>query len=378
MMTKKEKKEPPEEKKPDAKRILKKLREKYPTINMGRADEVLHKLEPIKTPFPTLNVLIAGGFPRGHFTTLAGPERTGKGTLVLQTIAYQQAQNEDFLALYTDAENGLGEDWLEALGVDRSRLLVQKYGDDGARSMEALLDAGIEICTELKIDMWIIDSIAALLPKTELQTLEKGKMLDLQRKMGEFYRKSNVLLPKKTAVILIGQVYTVPTANVALEEVRGGNAVKHWAHLRIKTRRMARTEAPEEARDVVCPDGKKRRIMPGWACQIKVEKTRVNEKEGWAIKLPFFLGRGFSSSHAILSAALGRGLITRSGPFYNYKDQRFKGRKELEKYFEDQENLDLLAVELENENEDRNDSETEAPEPSEPVRDDGGRDPGLL
>ena len=267
---------------------------------------------------------------------------------MLQTVAFQQARNDDFIALYTDAENGLSDTWAKALGVQLDRLIIHRYAADGERHMEALLESGMEICKQAQCDMWIIDSISALLPKAELNKLEKDNMLPLQRKLGQFFRKANVVLPRTTAVVLVGQVYTVPTASVALEEVRGGNSVKHWAHIRLKMRRLGKSEMPAQPQEVISPDGRTLKVAPGWMARVVLEKTRMNEREGQEIILPFFYGRGFSSKHAILAAALGLGLIERHGAYYTYGDKKFKGKEGLIKFFsENPKELDKLAGILE-------------------------------
>lgn len=339
-------------------RIIQKLQDKYPTAKFGLATEILKPKSYLATPFPTLNALTKG-FPRGHFSTLAGPERVGKGTLIAQTIAYQQQLNKDFIAVYSDAEQGLDLDWLNHLGVDLKRLILQRYSPE-AHTMEGLLDRGIDLCRGLEAGAWIIDSIGALIPKGELESgsgkqksLEDGKMLDLQRKLGEFYRKANVLLPECCATILIGQVYNVPsTTGVGLEAVRGGNSVKHWATTRLMLRRTGKSEAPEEKIRVMMPDGEPRTIMPAFSCRITLDKTRGNSKEGHAINLPFYYGRGFDSNRATLIALMATNIVKKSGMSYSWsvggEERSVKGKKALFTYFKtNTEELMQLAVQLE-------------------------------
>lgn len=177
------------------------------------ADEV----ELLETPFSTVNSLIKG-LPRGKFTTIAGPQHTGKGAFTLQVIAHQMAKDPDFIVLWSDAENAFDYAWAEKLGVDLERLIIQKYTRD-RDTMEALLDQAMDtIKTTSAIDMWVIDSIGALLPKRDVydnkdkdKTLEGTKMLNLQVKLGEFFRKANILIAptedyKGCAVVCIGQI----------------------------------------------------------------------------------------------------------------------------------------------------------------------------
>lgn len=338
----------------DLSKRLRKLKEKNPDMVLGTADEVLKDVKIIRTPFSSFNGLVKG-FPRGHFSTIAGPEKTGKGTLLVQTIAYNQSQNPDFTAVYTDAENGLDPTWCRHLGIDLDRMVIQKYGRSKEQTMEKLLEAGLEICCALEADMWVIDSVAALIPRAEQEkTLEQDTMLDLQRKLPVFFRKANVQLPSKTATVLVGQVYAVPnTRGIKIEEVKGGNALKHWAELRIKTRRTGKADVISKEKKIVGQDGIVRAIPTGWTCQITLEKTRMNNKEGQKINLPFELGRGFSSVLSAVTSALGTDVIIRSGPMYKWKkpdgkEVTWKGKDSVFRHFQDSSNeLELLNQHLE-------------------------------
>ena len=198
----------------------------------------------IETPFVTLNRLIGGGIPRGKFTTIAGPERTAKGTLLLQTIGHKMQQDPDFTVLWTDAEDALDEDWCIKHGIDLERFVVQKYSAD-APYFEKLLDDGLKLIETGGIDMWVIDSVAALMPKAEEgKDIEENTMLDLQRKLPVFFRKATRIISlANTSCVLIGQIYNVPNAQYVQQEVKGGNALKHFAHLRLLTRRGNQQEA---------------------------------------------------------------------------------------------------------------------------------------
>lgn len=314
----------------------------------------------LPTPFPSLNTLI-GGIPIARFTTIAGPEHTGKGAFCLQLIAYLQSIDPEFIALWTDAESSLDLAWAEKLGVDLDRLIVSTY-DETTPTMESLLDSCLNIITSTKlISLWVVDSIGALLPKDDVidskgedKALEGTKMLNLQKKLGEFFRKANIKIAprdgyKGCAVLMLGQIYTVPEANATLTEVRGGNSVKHWAHLRLGLRRGPRADWPEKVK-VYSPDGNIREIFPGWSGRFKIEKTRINANEGKEILLTFNLGKGFDSASATICAALGFGIITRSGAYYNHKDfpnGKIHSRKEMFSYIEKTpELISILAKEV--------------------------------
>lgn len=279
------------------------------------------------------------------------PEHVGKGAFCLQQVAHLQAKDPEFICLWTDAENAFDEDWAVKLGVDLDRLFIQRYTRD-TNSMERLMDAGLNFVKNLKPGMWIIDSIGALLPKNdgyetkgtkvEDKSLEGHNMLNLQRKLGEFYRKANIYIsPSKTddykgcATILIGQIYSVPSPHATINEVKGGNAVKHWAHLRLMFRRGPRADWPQPV-EAIGPSGNKIKFYPGWSGRIKVEKTRINANEGKEVLLPFYHSRGFNSKESTIYSALGLNLIERSGPTYKHEalpDGKLVGKEAVITYF---------------------------------------------
>ena len=227
--------------------------------------------------------------------------------------------------------------------------------------MERMMDIALEMLKTEAIDLWIVDSIGAMVPKGDIysgkeeRSLEDANMLNLQRKLGEFYRKANIYINKNPttgykgcSVVMIGQIYNAPTTSgVALEEVKGGNAVKHWAHLRLKFRRTSKADWPAKIK-VAGLDGKVRDLHPGWACNIKVDKTRINEKEGQELILPFFFGRGFDSIISTITAAMGLNIITRTGPYYNCSllSEKVMGREALMDVFTKDHNLLVKLGEL--------------------------------
>lgn len=304
----------------------------------------------LTTPFDTVNNLI-GGIPIARFTTVAGAEHTGKGAFCLQLIAHQQSLNPDFITLWTDAESSFVPEWAEKLGVDLSRVIIQKYSRT-QDTMEKILDSALNIIKNSNlINLWIVDSIGALVPKHDVydskdkeKSLEGTNMLHLQRKLGEFYRKANVIIsPDKAsnyagcAVVMIGQVYTVPDAYVPLEAVKGGNAVKHWAHLRLMFRRGPKSEWPEKV-TITSADGNEYDVYPGWAGRIKVDKTRVNNNEGKEISITFMQNKGFDSFFATINAAFGLKIIQRAGGTYTsdiFPTEKWRGREGVIKFFED-------------------------------------------
>lgn len=198
------------------KSIAGKLNKKYnaQVLTMGGD---LANYELIQTPFASLNALI-GGLPRGKFSTVAGPEHTGKGAFLLQVIAHNQAKDPNFIAMWSNFENSFDREWAKHLGVDLDRVIFQEYTKE-INTMEKMMDISLELLKSETIDLWIVDSIGAMVPKGDIysgkeeRSLEDNNMLNLQRKLGEFYRKANTIINKNPiteykgcAVVMVGQV----------------------------------------------------------------------------------------------------------------------------------------------------------------------------
>lgn len=290
-----------------------------------------------ETGFPTFDAL-TGGIPKGKISVFAGPQHTGKTALCLQILAYQQQLDPDLVTLWTDLENAWDEEWARKLGVDVDRVVIQKYTKE-LNTMEKVLDNSIKFIDSEAIGMWFLDSIGALVPSEDIQnskgvqkSLEGRKMLNLQTKLGEFFRKINPMLtPNKTteykgcSLILLGHIYSVPSdTGIALEEVKGGNALKHWANLRVLFRRGGKSTWPDKVK-ITGLDGEQKEIYPGWTGRFKLDKDRKTGREGQEIVLTFNLGRGFDSKAAVISAALGMDVFERKGGWY-YSDMLPEGK----------------------------------------------------
>lgn len=326
---------------------LKKLNEKT-GAGLKLASE-LKNTPLLDTPFPTLNTII-GGIPFGKFTTVAGKQHSGKGAFCAQLVAHHMQQNPDFIVLWSDLENSLDYDWLTTLGVDLDRVIVQKYTRE-LNTMEKVLDNALTIIKETNlINMWVLDSIGALLPKADIysgkdkeRSLEEANMLNLQRKLGEFFRKANsIVSPDEAsgyegcAVICISHVYDSPD-QYAGPQVKGGNAFMHWAHLRLMLDRAPKAYWPAEM-EITGIDGNKKKIRPGWAGKFKIDKTRINQNEGQDVILTFMLGRGFDSEDSLISAAFGLNVFERAGPTYKCEllpEGKIKGKDALISYFKE-------------------------------------------
>jgi hypothetical protein len=122
-----------------------------------------------------------------------------------------------------------------------------------------------------------------------------------------------------------------------MDVVKGGHALKHWAHLRLMFKRGPKSDWPEPVK-IKTPDGETREVFPGWSGRIKVEKTRINANEGKEILLPFRHGIGFDSKNATINSAFGLGLIERSGAIYSsplFPNGTIKGKDNAIKFLND-------------------------------------------
>ena len=316
-----------------------------PIIQM--ASDIVNKFGFYSTPFLGLNTLIKG-IPIGRFSIFAGRSQTGKTALMYQIIAHLQEEDPEFIAVWIDFENSHDATWAERLGVDLTRLIILTYTTE-ASSMEAVMDKLVDLLALQIVGIVVIDSIGGMIPKGDVQdkegsrSLEKANMLNLQTKIGEVFRKFNPLIsPKKdfkgTAIVMIGHVYQIPNAQgYVLEEVRGGNAVKHWAHIRVIMKRGPKNMWPAAIK-VPGIDGKERLVYPGFQGRIIFEKSKTNAHEGQEIILDFYHGRGFDRVQSTVSSAEYFEILQRKGGWY-YSDLldggKIQGKEALIKYFND-------------------------------------------
>lgn len=300
---------------------------KIPGVHI--ASDVLKTTRFVATPFPSFNNMTGGGYPIGRYTVIAGPAQVAKTTMVLQTIAHQQSINPDFVAVYVDAEHALDLEWTKKLGVDTEKLIVLDYrnekkseelqvsdlnSNEDAFTMEWYTQKIRDIVALDIADMVVVDSIGALLPKQEKgKDMDEETMMVLPKKMNQFFRTNTPLLAKsKTAFIWIGHVYTVPSATVSFDRVKGGNGIAYWASLRLIQRRGSKSDALPMA-NVMCADGQVRQRPTGWPCRIKMEKSKVNDKEDQEIVIPFLYGRGLDSTRTTILSSLAFGLASQKG-----------------------------------------------------------------
>ena len=282
------------------------------------------RIDAISTGAINLDAAIGvGGIPRGRVTEIYGPESSGKTTLCLHVVA--NAQRAGGVAAYIDAEHALDTDYAQKLGVDIDSLLVSQP-DTGEQAME--------ICEILvrsgAVDVVVIDSVAALVPRAEIEGDMGESHMGLQaRLMSQALRKlTGAIARSKTSVIFINQLREkigVMFGNP--ETTTGGKALKFYASVRLDIRRIA---AVKEKEDVI-----------GSHVRVKVVKNKVAPPFKQA-EFDIMYAEGISHASLVLDIAAESGIIDKSGAWYSYGSQRIgQGRENAKMYLKD--NPALLA-----------------------------------
>lgn len=268
-------------------------------LKLGDADRMV--VECIGSGSLTLDAALGGGYPKGRVVEIYGPESSGKTTLALHALA--AAQQAGGVAAFVDAEHALDPAYAAALGVDVDALLVSQP-DSG----EMALDIVDQLVRSAAVDVIVIDSVAALVPRTELEGGMEDMQVGLQaRLMSKALRKitSSLSLSQCTVIFLnqlrskVGVIYGSP------EVTSGGNALKFYASVRLDTRRRE-----------VLPDN------AGIRAKIKVVKNKIAAPFK-VIELDILFGSGIDQMGCLLDAALELGVVQRKGSWYSYQDANF-------------------------------------------------------
>ena len=285
-------------------------------MKMGSDSRV--RVDAIPTGAINLDAAIGvGGIPRGRVTEIYGPESSGKTTLCLHVVA--NAQRAGGVAAYIDAEHALDTDYAQKLGVDIDNLLVSQP-DTGEQAME--------ICEILvrsgAVDVVVIDSVAALVPRAEIEGDMGDSHMGLQaRLMSQALRKlTGAIARSRTSVIFINQLREkigVMFGNP--ETTTGGKALKFYASVRLDIRRIG---AVKEKEDVI-----------GSHVRVKVVKNKVAPPFKQA-EFDIMYDEGISHASLVLDIAAEAGIIDKSGAWYSYGSQRIgQGRENAKLYLKD-------------------------------------------
>lgn len=264
---------------------------------MHLGDSARMIVECISSGALTLDVALGGGYPRGRVVEIYGPESSGKTTLALHAIV--GAQRSGGTAAFIDAEHALDPEYAAKLGVDTQSLLISQP-DSG----EMALDIVDQLVRSSAVDVIVVDSVAALVPRAELEGDMSDQQIGLQaRLMSKAMRKiTGSLNMSKCTVIFINQLRQKVGVIYGSPEVTcGGNALKFYSSVRLDIRR--------------------KEILPnniGIKAKVKVVKNKIAPPFK-LVELDILFGRGIDAAGCLLDAALELDLLERRGSYYAYK-----------------------------------------------------------
>jgi recombination protein RecA len=263
-----------------------------------------------------------GGFPRGRISEIFGPESSGKTTLALQVVA--EAQKAGGMAAYIDVEHALDPVYARKLGVDVDNLLVSQpdYGEQALEITNALITSG-------SIDVLVVDSVAALVPKAELDGEMGDSFMGVHaRLMSQAMRKLTGIVSKSnTCLIFINQIREkigVMFGNP--ETTTGGRALKFYSSVRADIRRIAAIK-----------DGE---TVTGNRTKIKIVKNKMAPPFREA-EFDIIYGEGISKEGDVVDLGVQHNLVEKSGAWYSYKGERIgQGRENAKQFL--RENVDVF------------------------------------
>jgi recombination protein RecA len=278
-------------------------------------DEPLPDVAAISTGALSLDMALGvGGVPRGRITEIYGPESSGKTTLALHIIA--EAQKKGGIAAFIDAEHALDIGYARKLGVKTDDLLVSQpdTGEQALEITETLVRSGA-------IDVLVVDSVAALVPKAEIEGDMGDSHMGLQaRLMSQALRKLTAIISKShTSVIFINQIrMKIGVMFGNPETTTGGNALKFYASVRMDIRKIA---ALKQGNDVI-----------GSRTRVKVVKNKVAPpfKE---VEFDILYGEGISRTGDVLDLSVDRGIVDKSGAWFSYNGDRIGQGRENSRIF---------------------------------------------
>lgn len=296
---------------------------------MKLGDGVINQVEAISTGSISLDwALGIGGLPKGRIIEIFGPESSGKTTLCLHVIA--EAQKNGGLAAFIDAEHALDVNYAKKLNVDTSNLLLSQpdFGEQALEIADTLVRSNA-------LDVIVIDSVAALVPRSEIEgEMGDAHMAVQARLMSQALRKlTGAISRSKTMVIFTNQLRSkigVMFGNP--ETTTGGNALKFYASVRLDIRRVA---AIKDASDVI-----------GNRTKVKIVKSKVAPpfKE---VEFDILYNEGISRSGDVLDLAVNLNIVKKSGAWFTYGEDRFQGREQFRlKLLEQKEFFDALLKEV--------------------------------
>ena len=292
---------------------LKQIVKQYGEGAIMRMGESKHlRVDAISTGSLTLDIATGiGGLPKGRIIEIYGPESSGKTTLALHCVA--EAQKNGGEAAFIDAEHALDPIYAENLGVDVDSLLVAQP-DDGEQALEITE----QLVRSGAIDIIVVDSVAALVPKSEIEGDMGDSHVGLHaRLMSQALRKLAGAINKSNCIIIfinqlrekVGVIYGNP------EVTTGGRALKFYASMRIDVRRIEQIKAPGNE-------------FVGSRTRAKIVKNKVAPPFKQA-EFDIMYGTGIDRAGEICDLSVNLGIVKKSGSWFSYGEERFQGRDKL-------------------------------------------------
>ena len=289
---------------------------------MRMGEDSIVKIESISTGSISLDAALGiGGIPRGRITEIYGPESSGKTTLTLHIIA--EAQKTGGYAAFIDAEHAMDPEYAKKLGVDTDNLLISQpdTGEQALDITETLVRSGA-------LDIIVIDSVAALVPKAELDGDMGDSHMGLQaRLMSQALRKLTGSVSKsRTSVIFINQIrHKIGVMFGSPETTTGGNALKFYASIRLDIRRIGQMKEGDQ--------------VVGNRTRVKVVKNKVAPPFK-NTEFDIMYGEGISYEGDLLDLAVQADIVNKMGAWYSYNKEKIgQGRENAKRYLQDNENV---------------------------------------
>ncbi len=290
-------------------------------MKLGQKDSSI-EVEAISTGSLNLDIALGiGGFPKGRIIEIYGPESSGKTTLALHAVA--EAQKAGGIAAFVDAEHALDPVYARKVGVDVNELLVSQpdTGEQALEIADTLVRSGA-------VDILVVDSVAALTPRAELEGEMGDSHVGLQaRLMSQALRKLTASISKSNTIVIfinqirmkIGVMYGSP------ETTTGGNALKFYASVRLDIRRIGQIKDKD---DIV-----------GNATRVKVVKNKVAPPFK-QVEFDIMYGEGVSKMGEVIDLGVKAGVVEKSGSWYSYSSQRIgQGRENAKRFLLENEDI---------------------------------------
>jgi recombination protein RecA len=274
-------------------------------------------VETVSTGSLSLDLALGGGIPRGRVVEVYGPESSGKTTLTLHAIA--EVQKAGGTAAFIDAEHALDPAYAKRLGVDVDNLLISQP-DNGEQALEITET----LVRSNAVDIIVVDSVAALVPRAEIEGEMGDSHMGLQaRLMSQALRKlTGVISRSKATVIFINQIrMKIGVMFGNPETTSGGNALKFYASVRMDIRRTSQIKQGDQA--------------IGNHVRVKVVKNKIAPPFREA-EFDIMFNKGISRSGDVIDLATNAGIVEKSGAWFAYQGQKIgQGRESAKQYLED-------------------------------------------